>query len=159
VQLAGNVGFLSPGVGWAWGRQRVEADLFFGWVPRAIGGDDIVSFTGKLTWLPWHLSVGRRWLVRPLTASLQVTYTLGGDYWLTLPARYRPDYYDVPTAVRAGLGFGAAVGRRGGGKLRELGAYAELVALDTMLFTWARNTEALGPADVFSLAVGVRASF
>jgi hypothetical protein len=159
LQFAGNVGFLSPGVGYAWSDRRVEADLFFGWVPRAVGGEDIVSFTAKLTWLPWALDVGRRWLVRPFSAGVQTTYTLGDDYFMTLPSRYRPHYYDFPnypTALRAGVAFGGALGRKGSGTIREIAVYAELVALDTMLVAWARNREALGLADVFSLALGVR---
>jgi hypothetical protein len=159
VQLAGNIGFLSPGLGYAWDGPNLEADLFFGWVPAPVGGDDIVSFTGKLTWLPWEFAAGGRWVVRPLTTSLQLTYTLGDDFWVVLPERYPVGYYDFATALRAGIGLGAAVGRRGGGRIRELGAYFELVALDLMLFSWMRNPETLGPADVFSLAVGIRASF
>jgi hypothetical protein len=128
-------------------------------VPHAIGGHDLVSFTGKLTWLPWELALGRRWVARPLATSLQLTYTAGDDYWILLPERYQPAYYDFATALRAGLGLGAAIGRRGGGAIRELGVYFEVVALDLMLFTWIRNPRTLGPTDVFSLAIGVRASF
>jgi hypothetical protein len=156
LQLAGNIGFLSPGLGYAWADRRVEADLFFGWVPRAIGGEDITSFTGKLTWQPWEVQLHRRWFLRPVAAALQVTYTLGDEYFVTLPSRYRPHYYDFPSALRAGVAFGGSLGRKGRGAVREVGLYAELVALDAMLFLWLRNREALGPADVFSLAVGLR---
>lgn len=156
LQFAGNVGFLSPGVGYAWLDRRLEADLLFGWVPRAVGGEDIISVTAKLTWLPWEIDVSRRWFLQPLSTALQVTYTFGDEYFVTLPSRYRPHYYDFPTALRAGVAFGGALGRRGSGRIRELAVYAELVAIDTMLFLWAGNREALGPADVFSLALGVR---
>jgi hypothetical protein len=159
LQLAGNIGFLSPGVGYAWAGRRLEGDLFFGWVPRAVADDDIVSFTGKLTWLPWELPLGRRWLVRPFSMAVQLTYTLGREYYLWLPERYGPDYYDFQTAVRAGLAFGGTVGRRGGGALREIGVYWELVALDAMLVSWYRNTAALGPTDVFTIALGLRVGF
>jgi hypothetical protein len=156
LQFAGDIGFLSPGLGYSLARGRLEADLFFGWVPRAIGAEDIVSFTGKLTWVPWRIPVERRWYVRPLTLGLQVTYTLGDEYFVTVPSRYGPGYYDFPTALRAGIALGGGVGRRLGGAIREVGLYYELVALDAMLFLWARNTRALGPEDVFTLALGVR---
>jgi hypothetical protein len=158
LQYAGNIGFVSPGVGW--GAPRVETDLFFGWVPYAVAGEDVVSVTGKVTWLPWREPLGRRWLVRPITLGLQLTYTFGSEFYLTLPSRYRPHYYDFPTAVRAGITLGGTLGRRtDGGRVREVGVYWELVGLDLMLFEWARNPSALGPADVFSLALGVRAAF
>lgn len=158
LQLAGDVGFLSPGVGYAWADRRLEADLFFGWVPRAVGGEDIVSFTAKVTALPWKVRLGERWFLQPASAALQLTYTLGDDYFVTLPSRYRPHYYEVPTALRAGVAFGGALGRKGSGAIRELAFYWEVVALDTMLFVWLLNREVLGPADVFTLALGLRLS-
>jgi hypothetical protein len=89
LQLAGNIGFLSPGLGYAWGR-RLEGDVFFGWVPEAIGGTDILSVTGKLTWAPWSVE-SRPWSFRPFTAALQLTYTFDDQYELLRP-------YFIPTA-------------------------------------------------------------
>jgi hypothetical protein len=145
LQLAGNVGFLSPGAGWALGR-RLDADLFFGWVPEALGGD-IFAVTGKLTVRPWSVDL-RRWSVHPFTAALQVTYTFGDQYFVI------PDFPFTPTALRAALALGADAGRQVGG--RRFAAYAELVALDLGLAYWLSDRDALGPEDVFSLAVGVR---
>jgi hypothetical protein len=158
LQLAGNVGFVSPGVGWSWLGTRLEGDLFFGWVPRPIGGDSIVSFTGKLTLAPWRLRPGSGWSVRPLTAALQLTYTFGHEYFLRLPEHYPQGYYSAATALRSAVAVGASVGRRQWG-LEEVGAYAEFVALDAMLGFWIANPRALGPTDVLSLAIGVRAAF
>lgn len=146
LQLAGNVGFLSPGAGYGLGR-RLEGDLFLGWVPEAIGGDDVFSVTGKLTLSPWRVEAGR-WRVRPFTAALQLTYTFGDQYFVI------PDEPFTPTALRAALGFGAAasVPVRG----RRVGLYAELVALDLGLLFWLSNRDALSPVDVFSVALGMR---
>lgn len=115
-----------------------------------------MALTGKLTWLPWRISLGPRWYLTPITGALQLTYTFGQEYFGLLPDRYPPGYYDFPTALRAGVGVGGAVARRGAGKVREVAAYWELVALDVMLVSWARNSSALGAADVFSLALGIR---
>jgi hypothetical protein len=158
LQLAGNVGFLSPGVGWSWLARRLEGDLFFGWVPRQLGGESIVSVTGKLTFAPWRLRPDSGWSLRPLTAALQLTYTFGHEYFLRLPEHYPHGYYSAATAVRSALAVGASLGRRQWG-LEEVGAYAELVALDAMLGLWIANPRGLGATDVISLAVGVRAAF
>jgi hypothetical protein len=149
LQLAGNVGFLSPGVGYAFGR-RLEADLFLGWVPEAVGGTDIFSATGKLTFAPWSRQV-RRWRLRPVTAALQVTYTFGEQYFVIPPFTF------TPTALRAGVAFGAAASRTVRG--RELGVYAELVALDQALGYALSNRRALDLHDAFSLAIGARVAF
>lgn len=147
LQLAGNVGFLSPGVGYALGGP-FEGDLFLGWVPEAIGGTDVFSVTGKVTLSPWRLEAAR-WRIRPLTAALQLTYTFGEQYFVVPPEPF------TPTALRAGLAFGAAasVPVRGG---RRVGLYAELVALDLGLVYWLSNRSALSAVDVFSVALGVR---
>lgn len=158
LQLAGNVGFLSPGVGWAWLGDRVESDLFLGWVPPGVGGESIVSATAKLTWAPWRLRSGAGWSLRPLTGAVQLTYTFGDEYFLSLPDHYPSGYYSTASALRGALALGASAGRPAW-ELDELSLYAELVALDAMLFFWAKNPGALGANDVVSVALGVKAAF
>jgi hypothetical protein len=149
LQLAGNVGFLSPGVGYAIGR-RLEGDVFFGWVPEAVGGDDIFSLTGKITWAPWALQAGA-WRIRPGTLAFQVTYTFGDEYFVI------PDFAFTPTALRAGFALGAAASRPVRG--HDVGLYAELVALDLGLAYALSDSRALDPWDAFSLALGARVRF
>jgi hypothetical protein len=146
LQLAGNVGFLSPGVGWEMGR-RIDGELFLGWVPAAVGGVDILAVTGKVSWAPWSVPAGR-WTVQPLTAGLQLTYTFGDRYFVLPPEPF------TPTALRAGLavGGGATLPVRG----RRVGLYYEFVALDLGVIYWLTNRPVIGPEDVFSLALGAR---
>lgn len=157
LQLAGEIGFLSPGVGWELGR-RVHLDAFFGWVPEAVGGHDIFSFTTKLLYAPWRESVGRHWRVQPLIAGIQLSYTFGSQYWITQPDRYPGGYYDLPTALSAGVSVGGTVARKLRGE-REVGLYYELVALDHMIRAWIENPETVGAGDVFSFAIGTRFRF
>lgn len=155
LQLAGNIGFVSPGVGWSWAGRRLEADVIFGWVPEAIGGVPVFSLTGKLTWLPWRVAVGRDWRLAPVSLALQLTYTFGEDYFVLLPDYYPKGYYNVPTALRSGVGLGSAIGRPLWG-LPHVGLYYELVAIDAPLVFWLSNRDAVSVTDVFSLALGVR---
>jgi hypothetical protein len=155
LQLAGNVGFVSPSVGWSWRDRRLEADLFFGWVPQAVGGIDIYSLTGKLTWLPWRIATGDEWQLIPLSLALQLTYTFGDDYFVILPDHYPEDYYELPTALRAGVGLGGGIGRPLWG-VQHVGVYYELVAIDALLGFWVGNPDTVGLTDVFSLALGLR---
>lgn len=155
LQLAGNIGFISPGAGWAWLHRKLTADVFFGWVPEAFGGD-VYSTTAKLTWRPWAVHAGRLEL-RPITGALQLTYTFGGDYFVTQPSRFPSDYYPLPTALRSAVAFGSALSSRAWSGAR-LGVYYELVALDLMVNAWARNSS-VSLAEIFSLAVGLSAEF
>lgn len=157
LQLAGNLGLVSGGPGWAFARERLELDLLAGWVPERWGGDDLVSLTAKLTWLtPSRAAAG--WRVRPLTLALAATYTRGEGFWLRQPSRYPGGYYLVPTALRATIALGATV-IRVRGPLAGTGLYAEVVALDAAVVHWIRNPRTTRASDVLSLALGVRAEF
>ncbi|HYG69689.1 MAG TPA: hypothetical protein VD838_18585 [Anaeromyxobacteraceae bacterium] len=158
LQLAGDIGFLSPGVGWEHANRKIHVDLFLGWVPEAIGGHDIWSATGKITFTPWRLNRGERWVVQPFSVGTQVTWTFGSEYFVRAPSRYVAGYYEIPTALRAGLTVGAGVARKLRDQ-RELGLYAELVALDLLVREWIENPDVLGPTDVLSLAIGTRFAF
>jgi hypothetical protein len=156
VQLAGNVGFLSPGLGYAFLDGLLESDLFLGWVPRAVGGTDVLSVTAKLTARPFTVDLREiEW--RPLALAAQLTYTFGDQYFVRPPSRFPGDYYDFPTAIRTGIAVGTAADVAVG--THRVGAYVELVAMDVMLKAWAENGRTLGPRDVFSVAVGLRTGY
>lgn len=160
LQLAGQIGFLSPGIGYELAGRRIHLDLLFGWVPEAVAGDDIYPLTGKLTYAPWSLNAGSRWRVEPMRAALQLTYTFGSQYFTRLSDRYPSGYYDLPSAWHTGVALGAAVARRARGeRRREVGLYWELVALPLQLREWRKNPDVLDANDIFSFAVGVTVGF
>jgi hypothetical protein len=160
LQLAGDIGFLSPGIGWELAGRRVHVDLFLGWVPASIGGEDIYSATAKAVYAPWRLRASPRWRLEPLRIGAQVTYTFGSQYFLTSPSRYPSGYYEIPTALHGGAALGAsaacAIGR--GGE-REVGLYAEIVALVDGLKALWENPNVIDPSDVVSVAIGTFVRF
>jgi hypothetical protein len=160
LQLGGDVGFVSPGIGYEVAGRRVHLDVLFGWVPAWVGGHDIYSLTGKLTYAPSSIDAGARWRVEPVRAALQLTRTFGSQYFTRLPDRYPSGYYEVPTAWHAGVALGGAVAREvAGGDGREVGVYWELVALALRLRDWSENRGALGLTDVVTVAVGATVGF
>lgn len=160
LQLAGQIGFLSPGIGYALAGEKVELDLFFGWVPAFVGADDIWSLTTKITYAPWRLRAGPTWRIEPVRAALQLTYTFGSQYFTSAPGRYPSGYYDLPTAWHSGVALGGAVTRRShGDQRREVGFYAEAVALPLQLRDWWRNRNVIDASDAVSVAAGVTVRF
>jgi hypothetical protein len=155
LQLAGAIGFLSPGAGYALLDRRVELDLFLGYAPESLAGVELWSLTGKVTWFPWRVGLGRGWSARPLSVAAQLTYTLGDRFFVVLPERYGPEYYPLPTALRAGLALGTAIGRPVG-RLEHLGAYAEVVGVDLPLGYLVSNLGTVRASEVLSVALGVR---
>ncbi len=159
LQLAGEIGFLSPGLGVDLASGRAHLDLFLGWVPEAVGGKDILSVTGKLSYSPWRVKVAPRWHVVPLTAGVQMTYTFGSQYFVEAPEHYPSGYYEMPTAIDLGVSFGGALLKQQRGSDRQLGVYYEVVALAKMLMLWRENPEFLGPSDVLSTSFGAVVQF
>jgi hypothetical protein len=156
AQLAGNVGLLAVGGGHSWRDGRVVGDLLFGWVPESVGGTDIYQLSAKVTWSPWIVRLGQGWKARPFTAGLQVTYLLGGKYFIVQPSRYPNGYYSVPTALHPGLTLGSSLTIPKRFLDAPVSIYAEGVALGHMLRVWATNPRTIGPADVFSFTAGAR---
>lgn len=159
VQIAGEMGVVAPGVGYELLGHQLQGDLFFGWVPSSFGGDDVLSATAKLTFVPWRIPVGHRWRVHPLSVSSQLTYTFGSQYFVLPPDRYPSGYYDLPTALHTAIGAGGCVVRSLRAEARELGVYYELVAPNAMLWRWFQNRAALSLADVVGVALGARLRF
>jgi hypothetical protein len=159
LQLAGDIGFLSPGMGYELAGRRVDLDLFLGWVPASIGGEDIYSVTGKITYAPWRLGAGPGWRVAPLRIAAQATYTFGSQYFVAAPGRYPSGYYEIPTALHTGVALGGAATRKLGGGEREIGLYGEIVALTEGLRAWRENPDVVDVSDVLSLALGTQVRF
>lgn len=155
LQLAGAIGFLSPGAGYAFAGRRLEVDLFLGYVPEALGGVALWSVTGKLTWLPWRVRLGREWTARPLSLAVQLTHTFGDRFFLRLPDRYGPGYYPLPTSLRGSVALGTAVGRPAWG-FDHLGLYAEVVAVDIPFAYLLSNLGTVHASEVLSVALGLR---
>lgn len=158
LQLAGEIGFISPGIGYRLAGGKVHLDALFGWVPASIGGDDIYALTGKVTFAPWTLPLGERWRLDPIHAAVQGTHTFGSQYFTKPPSRYPRGYYDLPTAWYSGVALGAGVAHRDV-RGRELGVYVELVALTMQLRDWWRNQRVIDLSDVVSVAIGAQVAF
>jgi len=155
LQLAGAIGFLSPGAGYAFAGRKLEVDVFLGYAPEALAGVDLWSVTGKLTWLPWRVRLGGEWTARPLSLAVQVTHTFGDRFFLQLPERYGPGYYPLPTSLRGSVALGTALGRPAWG-FDHLGVYAEVVAVDIPFAYLISNLGTVHATEVLSVALGLR---
>ena len=60
MQYAGNMGFMSVGVGWDYGKHdQWETHLLFGYLPKADSDRGKLTMTLKQTFLPWSFSFGK----------------------------------------------------------------------------------------------------
>ncbi len=110
IQNAGNMGFLSAGIGWDYGcRRQWETDLLFGIIPRHQATRAKLTMTVKENYIPWSFNMKRGFSLEPLTASIYLNTVYGHEFWNTQPSRYPDSYYDfMSTKFR----LNAALGQR-----------------------------------------------
>lgn len=108
VQFAGNMGMLSFGVGWDYGRRKQwETHLLFGFLPKAQSDRAKATMTLKENFIPWSLSLKRGWAVEPLSVGLYLNTVFGPEFWQRQPARYPDSYYPfLSTKMRVNVFVG-----------------------------------------------------
>ncbi len=129
IQNAGNMGTLSAGIGWNYGkRKQWETDLLVGFIPKHQSTRAKVTFTLKENYIPWSINLGpivsgnnagfipanvpiRSLLsIEPLTASLYLNTVYGHEFWKSQPNRYPDKYYEfMSTKFRLNVALGQRV--------------------------------------------------
>ena len=111
MQNAGNMGFLSFGLGWNYGkRNQWETHLLFGWIPKYKGHSVRMTMTLKETFIPWNKRLGEEWRLEPLTVGLYANTVFGKAFWRSQPSRYPDKYYQfLSTRVRLNVFLGQRI--------------------------------------------------
>lgn len=150
LQFAGGIGLLSVGLGYEWDKKKWQADVYYGYVPEKIGGVEIHSITGKVTWTPISRHLKNNIRVDILNTGLLLNYVIGKQYFLFSPENYPLKYYGVPTAAHAGIFIGEAV------YFKRFGLYYEIGTNDKDLASYIPNAASLKFTDVWNVGIGVR---
>ena len=109
IQNAGNMGILSAGTGWGYGRQHWETHLLWGYIPAHQSTRGKLTMTVKENYLPWSIDLKHGWAVEPLSASVYLNTIYGHEFWKSQPGRYPDKYYEfMSTKFR----LNAALGQR-----------------------------------------------
>lgn len=110
IQYAGNMGLLSFGTGWDYGKNNQwETDVFLGFVPKYTTSRPKATFTLKQNFIPWNIPVKKRFSIDPLTCGLYVNTVFGSDFWATEPDKYPSDYYSFSTKIRFNIFIGQRI--------------------------------------------------
>lgn len=161
LQFAGEIGFLSIGAGYQTKNKKWEGDLYYGYVPKSVGGVNIHSLTAKLTALPITPVKWKNTSINLLSAGLLVNYTLGKQYFGFTPDNYPFEYYGFPTSVHAAAFLGGGINQKLKTKkrLNNIGLYYEVLTYDVLLISYLGNKNSLSLTDIMSLGIGIRTSF
>lgn len=161
LQFAGNMGLLSIGTGWDYGkRNQWETDILFGFLPKYESKRAKVTFTLKQNYIPWSISIkDGPWSIEPLACGIYFNTVFGDEFWVNEPERYPKGYYGFSSKVRIHAFLGQRITwvipphlRIG---TREVTWFYELSTSDLYLIS-AFTNKYLKPRDYLSLSFGIK---
>lgn len=163
VQTCGNMGIVSLGLGWEYGkRSQWETQLLLGFIPRFDSSSSKMTFTLKENFIPWRCSLGGRWSFEPLECSLYFNTVFGHDFWTKQPTKYESGYYPFSTRIRPNLALGErfkfVIPRNRRKYIKSITMFYELGTNDIYFMRFYRNGSA-GFWDVFGLSFGVKLQY
>ena len=160
IQTCGNMGIISLGIGWDYGkRSQWETHLLFGIVPKYDSDEVKMTITLKENFIPWRKDWGKGWQFEPLECTLYLNTVLGHDFWTKQPTKYESGYYPFSTRIRPNLGFGERftyqIPNNRRKRVKSLTFFYELSTNDIYFMRFYRNGNA-GFWDVFGLSFGAK---
>lgn len=164
LQTGGGLGMIAAGAGYEFSKNHLETDILIGYVPKYYAGSTLSLASLKFMYSPFHLPVGERFQVVPVTVGAYFSYTHGtiND---ELKGQYSSDYYWFSTDTRYGPLLGSRVTFlappiAATGQPRKISLYYELGSNDLYLASWLNNRNGgLGFGQLLTLALGVKADF
>ncbi len=160
-QYAGNMGMLSIGTGWDYGkRNQWETDVFFGFMPKFQSKRPKLTFTLKQNYIPWKLDIhNSRWCVEPLTCGIYFNTIFGNEFWVSEPGRYPKGYYGFSSKIRTNIFLGERLTYKIPPQYRvlahEVTFFYEVSTCDLYLVSAITN-KYLKPKDYLSLSLGLK---
>lgn len=161
VQICGNMGLVSVGVGWDYGKHRQwETELLFGIVPKYDSKSVKMTMTLKENYIPWSICLGESWTFEPFEGGLYLNTVFGHDFWTSQPTKYESGYYPFSTRIRPNIFIGERIGfvipQNKRKFVKGISFFYELSTNDIGFMRFYRNgsTEFW---DVFGLSLGLKA--
>ena len=158
VQYAGGTGFVAVGIGYSSKNQKLEGDLYYGYLPEGIGGVRIHSISPKFIWIPVNSISRKKYVLEPLMTGLVVNYSFGKQYFSFDPPYYPYRYYSFPTTIHSALFLGSRIGFNFPPNtfVRRVSLYYEILSFDREILSLVSNTKSLHITDIVTLSLGVK---
>lgn len=160
VQFAGNMGLVSFGTGWDYGkRNQWESDVFLGILPQYQSKRTKITMTIKQNYMPWSIGLGEQFSVEPLSTGLYVNTVFGDEFWVNEPERYPEGYYGFSSKIRFHVFCGQRITYEIDPKRRftakSVTFFYELSTCDLYVVS-AFTNKYLKPKDYLSLSFGIK---
>ena len=160
IQYAGNMGLLSFGIGWDYGkRNQWETDVLLGFIPKYSSKKAKVTMTLKQNYMPWSINIGKGFSTEPLACGLYVNTVFGNQFWVNEPERYPKGYYGFSSKVRFHVFMGQRltydIDPQRRFMAKSVTFFYEISTCDLYVIS-AVNNSYLRPRDYLSLSFGLK---
>lgn len=160
IQFAGNMGLLSLGTGWDYGKHNQwETDVLLGFIPKYSSKRTKATMTVKQNYMPWNIDLGKRFSAEPFTCGLYLNTVFGNEFWTSEPERYPRGYYGFSSKMRIHIYMGQRLTYHIDPRRRFLAKsvtfFYEVSTCDLYLISAATNRY-LRPRDYLSLSFGLK---
>lgn len=98
LQYAGNIGFLSFGVGYTARKDKYQLSLVYGYAPPSMAGVRIHTVTAKNIFPVYRFYLNKKQTLIPYGA-VGLSLELGGRSFFRQPSNMPDSYYDFPKSV------------------------------------------------------------
>ena len=158
VQFAGNIGFMSVGLGYEWWNKKAQTDVMYGYVSENKGNASIHTFTLKNSFRLYHFNIIDRYNLSPIM-GFSLSFEPGQNGYMRVPDRY-PDGYYSPNSFYACLNLGMKSKFKFNEKshFSALELYTEINSLANYIYynIAAKEDKSL---NVLSMAIGINVFF
>ncbi|MGN0309640.1 MAG: hypothetical protein ACI4C3_03495 [Bacteroides sp.] len=161
LQYAGNMGLLSLGFGWDYGKHNQwETDLLFGYLPKYDSDRSKITMTLKQNYIPWNITLGQGpFSFEPLSCGLYFNTVFGDEFWVSEPDRYPKGYYGFSSKIRTHIFLGQRITfeipRKKRFMAKSITFFYELSSCDLYIVSAFTNGY-LRPHDYLSLSFGLK---
>jgi hypothetical protein len=155
VQYAGNIGFLSAGIGYGARKDNYQLSLVYGYAPPSVAGVRIHTLTAKNIFHLYRFYLSEKRTLIPY-AGLGLSFELGGRSFFRLPKNMPHGYYDFPKSVHlvASGGIKLRYMTNNSKAFRGVEFFTEACTIDA--YVWYKFlSEEVKMRHILSLAVGV----
>ncbi len=162
VQFAGNLGMFSIAPSYSFVHDKVNAELFYGYVPKFEAEEALHILTLKGIYKPFRkVALGNDFSVTPLRVGLGLSYYFRSQFSTNWSGAYPSnDYYWWTSSLRMTGSLGPALNYNlaNSKSFREVSLYGDINTYD-LIVTSAVKDKSLTAWDIMSFSLGVRASF
>jgi len=158
LQVAGNIGFLSIGLGKRFFNDKWESDIFYGYVPSQVGGTAIDTYAFKNSYIYYRSRFNDSKIQFPFYIGAVLFYV--DDVKVNTITRDSVQLYDYPPNSVHGmpyLGLAMQFFNNFSGKKKRASIYMEVGALDIYLEDYfsEQNDEEMEWHEIINIAFGL----